>query len=256
MLNKILGFFKKKQDDSTLSEVLTTVDSTTSVDENVQKDVNFENSYSGAKQVIDLPQFKKFIIELVMEKMSNSSYAPYKDFIYEIKYFLHYTFLVIEDDYIHGDKIFQKSITQLDNYIFSSYRKKPDLQKHIKKLCNLAYSKRFVDPPKENILSYFVFLEENGVEIIDILDDFSFVLKNGGKVPDWIFNAKEKILRKTYEKKENSGNLGNDGSELQTLHSVYSNFGEKTRLPRVDITESPLNWLEYNGRRKKEINKN
>lgn len=235
MLGAIKKFFSKNNNRDTIQEVLTAID-TEEEEGIVEKDPQFQNQYLSAKQINTLEDYKKFIIDLVMEKMTKTSYAPYKDFLYEIKYFLHYTFLVIEDDFKKGDKIFQKRITQLDNYIFSSYRKKPSLQKNIKKLCALAYSKRFVDPPKENILSYFVFMEENGIEIIEILEDFSFVLKNDGKVPDWIFNPKEKTVKKSYEKNIDAEQTVN----LQTLNSIYSNLENKTRVPKVDITENHL----------------
>lgn len=232
MFNKLKGLFKKKEDDVS---VLTEIDTDQEEDGIVLKDEVFKKNYTNAKSLVTLNDFKKFTIELVMEKLNNTSYAPYKDFLHEINYFLHYLFLVMEDDFNFGSKIFQKRVTQLDNYIFSAYRKKPHLEKNIKKLIMLAHSKRFVDPPKENILSYFVFLEENGIEIIDILEDFTYILNNGGTVPEWIFNSKEKQVRKSYNKDANS----DDQDGLQTFNSVYSTVGAQTRLPRIDITQMP-----------------
>lgn len=200
MFSAIKNIFKKKTSGETIEDVLTAIDTTEEESGIVEKDEHFEKQYLNGKQVTTIEEYKKFILDLVLDKMTRTSYAPYKDFIHEIKYFIHYTFLVIEDDFKYGDKIFQKRITQLDNYIFSSYRKKQNLHKHIKKLCALAYSKRFVDPPKENILSYFVFLEENGVEIIEILEDFCFVLRNGGKFQIGFLILRKKWLKNLMKK--------------------------------------------------------
>lgn len=232
-LKGITNLFKKTVEDDS---VLTQIDTTEDEEDIVIKDEAFQKNYNSAKSLVTLDDFKKFTIELVMDKLNGTTYAPYKDFLHEIKFFLHYLFLVIEDDYNYGSKIFQKRVTQLDNYIFSSYRKKPHLEKNIKKLITLSHSKRFVDPPKENILSYFVFLEENGIEIVDILEDFTYILNNGGTVPEWIFNSKEKQVRKSYNKED----IAEDPSSgLQTFNSIYSTVGGQTRLPRIDITQMP-----------------
>ena len=68
------------------------------------------------------------------------------------------------------------------------------------------------------------------------MEDFTYILNNGGTVPEWIFNSKEKQIRKSYNKEDSQED---PSSGLQTFNSIYSTLGSHTRLPRIDITEMP-----------------
>ncbi len=197
----------------------------------------FKEQYLKIKSVdnIKIDFFKSNVITLIIHNLKKTEYANHQDFILEIKYFLHYLFLVIEDDFNYGDKILRDKITQLDNYIFSHYRKKEKLSKNIQKFSILANTSRFVESPKENILSYFVFLEENGTEIIDILEDF-FALLNGESIKPILEEDSE---GKTTEKSTKKKKQKNFGEMNQTLNTLYTN---KTtpQIARIKFKEEDL----------------
>lgn len=104
--------------------------------------------------------FKKKVKEDLFNHFKNTQYFEHKALMKEIIYLLHYTFLVLEDDYFKGDKLFLKGIPNLDDYIFSRYKNEELLKENIKKLNVIAFSNRFEETPKDNFLSYFVFIEE------------------------------------------------------------------------------------------------
>lgn len=116
--------------------------------------------------------FKKKVKEDLFNHFKNTQYFEHKALMKEIIYLLHYTFLVLEDDYFKGDKLFLKGIPNLDDYIFSSYKNKELLRENIKKLNVIAFSNRFEETPKDNFLSYFVFIEEMGFELIDMFEEY------------------------------------------------------------------------------------
>ena len=99
--------------------------------------------------------------ESVFNHFKNTQYFEHKALMKEVIYLLHYTFLVLEDDYYKGDKLFLRGITNLDDYIFSGYKNRELLKDNIRKLNVIAFSNRFEETPKDNFLSYFVFVEEN-----------------------------------------------------------------------------------------------
>jgi len=116
--------------------------------------------------------FKKKTREDIFNHFKNTQYFEHKALMKEIIYLLHYTFLVLEDDYYKGDKLFLKGIPNLDDYIFSNYKNNPELRENIKKLNVISFSNRFEEEPKDNFLSYFVFIEEMGFELIDLLEEY------------------------------------------------------------------------------------
>lgn len=116
--------------------------------------------------------FKKKVKEDLFNHFKNTQYFEHKALMKEIIYLLHYTFLVLEDDYFKGDKLFLKGIPNLDDYIFSSYKSKEELKENIKKLNVIAFSNRFEETPKDNFLSYFVFIEEMGFELIEVFEEY------------------------------------------------------------------------------------
>lgn len=116
--------------------------------------------------------FKRKVKEDLFNHFKNTQYFEHKALMKELIYLLHYTFLVIEDDYFKGDKLFLRGIPNLDDYIFSSYKNKEELRENIKKLNVIAFSNRFEETPKDNFLSYFVFIEEMGFELIDMFEEY------------------------------------------------------------------------------------
>ncbi len=116
--------------------------------------------------------FKKKVKEDLFNHFKNTQYFEHKALMKEIIYLLHYTFLVLEDDYFKGDKLFLKGIPNLDDYIFSRYKNEELLKENIKKLNVIAFSNRFEETPKDNFLSYFVFIEEMGFELIQMFEEY------------------------------------------------------------------------------------
>lgn len=207
-------FFKSDQTKSGLT-VLTE-------DEESKASSEFKKEYfDKLKKIKTSQEFHSLAVALVVARIKKTDYGKYPEFISEIKYFIHYLLLVVQDDYAFGDKICQHTLTQFDNYIFSAYRKKPELAENIKKFSLLAGSKRFIESPKENILSYFVFLEENGIDLVQILKDYTEILD--GHVYD---ESQPQVAKKTEEKpKDNSLNY-------ESLHSVLSTKMNQSAMPK------------------------
>lgn len=209
-------------------------------DLNFKEDLLFKENYEKVRDISDKEVFKKLSISLIIKKISQTEYGKYKDFIFELKYLMHYLFLMLEDDHNYGDKIFQKTLTQIENYIYSAYRKKPNLYKNIKKISILGYSDRFSKIPKENILSYFVFLEENGIEIVEIMEDFCEILNSKEDAIDKFFNN-YKGLKKTYDKKEKKNeNPGKKDFSHGQLKTVFSKFNDTSKLAKIKIYRDNL----------------
>jgi hypothetical protein len=179
-------------------------------DEETKASSRFKKEYfEKLKKIKTSEEFHGFAVSLVVNRIKQTDYGKYAEFVSEIKYFIHYLLLVVKDDYTVGDKICQHTLTQFDNYIFSAYRKKPELAENIKKFSLLAGSKRFIESPKENILSYFVFLEENGIDLVQILKDYTEILEG--------HDSSQSQLPKKVEEKIKNNNLA-----YESLHSVLS----------------------------------
>lgn len=144
------------------------------IEEIKNKIINSKNE--NKKQV--LKEYKSKIKEDLFNHLEKTQFIEHKGLMKEILYLIHYSFLVLEDDYYKGDKILSKGITKLDDYIFSKYKNNPILEENIKKLSLVAFSNRFEDEPKENFLSYFVFIEELDFDLTLILDNYYCLLSN------------------------------------------------------------------------------
>lgn len=156
--------------------------------------------------------FKKKVKEDLFIHFKNTQYFEHKALMKEIVYLLHYTFLVLEDDYLKGDKLFLKGIANLDDYIFSSYKNNENLKENIKKLSVIAFSNRFEETKKDNFLSYFVFIEEMGFELIKIFEDYYNIMAG---------------LKKSKKKKENLTKLIKENSEQSDKESSKLLLTEK-----------------------------
>lgn len=115
-------------------------------------------------------------LHLIENTFNATEYKDSKKFLREIKLLMYYTFEILKDDYYIGDALLYKKLPFIDNYIFSQYRNKLLLQPNIEKLSLLAYSNRFKTELQPNLLSYYVFLEQSGIEITKIFDDFYTLL--------------------------------------------------------------------------------
>jgi len=189
---------------------------------------NFKKNYPNIKNIKEIVLFKRESILFVEKKVIEIGYGDQKEFIKEIKYLLYYLFLVLQDDYFCGDKVFKNNMTQFDNYIFSSYRQNEKLSCNIKKLITLASSNRFNPNTKENILSYFVFLEESGIEIIEILEDFYLLLSGE--------------IRQEKEEKEilNSFEDNSDTVSVKSLLSLSPTLNETSTLAKFKISREDI----------------
>lgn len=134
------------------------------------------------EEQLEIDDFQKKGVELVTQHMNNSEYSEHRTLIREISFLIYYTFEVLKDDFYKGNKILSGKVTKIDDYVFSSYRKNPSLENNIKKLITVAFSNRFEPRPHDNLLAYYVFLEETGFEITMLYNDFYYLLENGKKL--------------------------------------------------------------------------
>lgn len=205
--------------------------------------LNLKKKYKKAIATHDVAKFHQEAINLVMHHFEQSEFVKHKPLMREIKFFLHYTFMILQDDYFLGDQIFSKKMTRLDDYIFSQYRKNTDLAFNIRKLTTLAYSNRFEKDPKNNFLSYFVFIEENGIELIELLQDFYKMLETTQKSNSWFyFNKRARRIHKSYQKDTNRTQNTEEG---KTLWTVQPSFIEDSKQVQIKIYRDELKAKEY-----------
>lgn len=82
------------------------------------------------------------------------------------------SFDIILDDFTTGNYILKNNITLIDDYVFSKYQHDNKLSTNFQKLIEIAKLKRFSDNVKENLLTYYVLIEELNFEIMFLLKDF------------------------------------------------------------------------------------
>lgn len=123
--------------------------------------------------------FQKNAEDFILNYMMNTEYKTYDNLLKEVIYLIHYTFKVLEDDCFKGKKILKGNVTKIDNYTFSKYRREEGLKENIEQLVIVACSNRFEEDPHENLFAYYLFLEELGIEIIDLFNDFYDIIDSG-----------------------------------------------------------------------------
>jgi hypothetical protein len=155
----------------------------------------FSSKNSEISQELRMEHFKKRAQDELLEHFKKTEYFEHPALMKELVYLLHYTFLILEDDYFKGYRIFRKGCTKIDDYVFSQFRKDVKLSTNIKKLNTLGFSKRFSEIPKENFLSYYVFIEEMNFELINIFNDY-YSLISGKKLKS--DNSEENFKDKAY----------------------------------------------------------
>lgn len=146
--------------------------------------------------------FQEKGISLILDYMNNSDYNEHRTLIREIIYLIEATFNVLKDDYQYGSHVLYQNFPRIDNYIFSDYRNDPKLKDNIHTLLIISFSNRFHEDPKENLMSYYVFLEEIGFEVSIFFNDYySMLVDNKPLTPLEHFpNANyQAVLHQLYE---------------------------------------------------------
>lgn len=172
----------------------------------------------------EIIKFKKKAMESILTHLYNTEYSKHTILMKEIRFLMHYTLEVLQDDFFKGDKILQKNMTKIDDYLFSQYRKDSALEFNIKKLLILAKTNRFDENLKKNLLNYFVFIEETGFELIVLLDDFYYILDEKNKNHKFFVKSKLEIGQK-YLKKYLYNNRNKEQNKSYTL--VTQNITQK-----------------------------
>lgn len=90
----------------------------------------------------------------------------------ELLNFVNILFSIINDDYFIGHKILRTKIERIDSYVFSQYRKEPDLKQNIYKLLIFVQNGKFSSNVRENLLEYVNLLNYTGVNILGLLQDY------------------------------------------------------------------------------------
>ncbi len=167
----MFGLFRKKLDTDLTAEMtqddLRLTVTTVELQQQIQ-DVRKEQS---------VEDFQRKALSVIVSHFEEGPFGKYPEIIKEIKFFVYYSLKVLHDDFSKGEKIFKNQITDFDDYVFSHYRKIPELRKNIKKISHLAFTRRFDNDPKKNLLCYFVFLEESGIEYTHLMKDFYLIME-------------------------------------------------------------------------------
>lgn len=173
--------------------------------------MNVTSKSHSEKNTNEITAFQQQSIEIINNHLDSTEYAKHRLLMKEISFLIHYTFCVLEDDFYKGEQVLKGRITKIDDYVFSQYKNNSELEANIKKLTTLAFSNRFDEDPKENLLAYFVFIEETGFEIIMLLNDYYDMLANVKQKSRFNLGLKKAFsLEKTYAKEftEESHELG------------------------------------------------
>lgn len=173
-----------------------------------------KNKYDKIKCIKEIDVFQKEAINMIINHLMETDYKKHTALLREINFLLHYTFEVLKDDFFLGNKFFKTRMTRIDDYIFSQFSKQENLKANIKKIKILSSSNRFDDKPRQNILSYFVFMEETGFEVIELLNDFYKILDKSQQKTLWTNGSLFKINK---EYKKDSSELNSNNEVFQTL---------------------------------------
>lgn len=175
-LNKLLQIlsFKKKSTNIDGLDSMSSGSNSVNIDsrDTLENKKKIQSKYNKIKSIKEISVFQQESINFIMNHLGETEHKNHQALLREVKFLLYYTFEVLRDDYFFGEKFFKTKMTRIDDYIFSQYSKEDKLKDNIKKLKIVASSNRFDDNPRQNILSYFVFMEESGFEIISLLNDF------------------------------------------------------------------------------------
>ena len=199
------------------------------------------NSLLKRNDEFDIELFQKNAVEFILNHMMNTEYKTYNNLLKEIIFLIHYTFQVLKDDSQKGKKILKGDITRIDNYVFSKYRRDEILKNNIEQLIIVACSNRFEEDPHQNLFAYYVFLEEVGIEIIDLFNDFYEIIDTG--------NHSSKILGLSYigKKEIPTANQISNGNKLDTetlMTEMLSEFHSPTDIQQKILQNAKITPLE------------
>lgn len=182
MLNWIKKIFSEKNIKNEFQEITRQIYEDINIVYSKEIQKNFNTEYSILmRENRCIQKFKERIIDIILKNIRKTEYKNQIDFINEIRFFIIYLFLIIEDNYLIGDKQLRNNFTEFDNYIYSEHLN-INIKKNIDKMLLLLRSKRFSESENDNIISYFVFLEENGISITRVIKDFFLLLENESKI--------------------------------------------------------------------------
>lgn len=218
-------------------------------------DKNIKLRYKKAIATRDIAKFHQEALSLILDHLKTGEFGEHKAFMREIEYFVHYLFLMLQDDFFFGDKLFVSRMTKLDDYIFSQYRRIEDLEENIQKITILSYSNRFDKNPRSNLLSYFVFIEESGIELIALLQDFYTILNQTQTTKSWYMRSISNIgnmltskRKKTYLKSADDDQFEERGTK--TFMTVQPSFVEDSKIAQVKVYRdilTPLRSINKDG---------
>lgn len=189
------------------------------------------NSKFTIEHLQELKNFKKEALDLLINHLLDTEYGKYPVLLREINYLVHYMFSIIEDDYFSGNKKLKTKLTKIDDYVFSQYRKNPDLKENIDKIIKIGFTKRFSTIPKENFLSYLVFIEEMNFEIILLFKDFYGLLESAQTEPELILKyRRDTSIDVAYKNKSVDSNI----------HTVEPSFMTYDNISHLSPDEKPI----------------
>lgn len=171
-----------------------------------------ESRYKKIKSIKEIAVFQKEATDLIINHLVETNYGEHYALMREIRFLLYYTFAVLQDDFFLGEKFFKTRMTRIDDYLFSQFSSNKKLEHNIKKLKIVASSNRFNTHSRKNLLSYFVFMEETGFEIIMLLNDFYRMLEKSQEkrtILNWNIKSRLKI-NKDYKKEDVVLDLDNE----------------------------------------------
>jgi len=200
-----------------------------------------KNKYKPTIGAQDIVDFHNKVILMTVEHVKKTEFGTHLKFIKEIEYFIHYILVMLQDDFFLGDKRLKGNMTKLDDYIFSQYKRVEKLQNTIKKVIALSYTQRFTSEPKANLLAYFVFLEENGLDLIELLNDFYIMLEKSQK-RRW-FGKNNIKLNKSYMKKEIDSESKEISFSKHTLVPLEPSFNDEIKNLHKGLYEDSLKFI-------------
>lgn len=200
------------------------------------------SSFLKKNEDFDIEIFQRNAEDFILNYMMNTEYKTYDNLLKEIIFLVHYTFQVLKDDSQKGNKILKGDIARIDNYVFSKYRRTENLKDNIEQLVIVACSNRFEEDPHENLFAYYVFLEEVGIEIIDLFNDFYEIIDSGAH--------SSKILNLSYVGKKEipAANQITNGNKLDNetlMTEMLSEFHSPLDVQKKILQNEKISPLSY-----------
>lgn len=122
--------------------------------------------------------FSHYIIHCIEENNISKSNNLKKEFIY----FFKYLFILIETDYFIGNNVINYNISNIDLLIYEAEDIPSFFKNQINEFTKLEKTQRFFENEgKKNLLGYFVFLEEHGLNFNSVLLKYKKLLSKYDK---------------------------------------------------------------------------